>query len=296
MELIKLKVREQRYGAAATTEEIHAIKYSDVKKLTDWLKTDYGNGEIEPGKAVWFDPRVTFPRKKFQSSYPTNKLVGHIDKADILVVDPRKITEHLYIYAYEMKYNSAHDYYESERGGFNPRWYPEPPDISRHYIMYDLAVKVKDLHDTLYQNKSSKIIVDVKNINLGGDNYIDDAAYAKICGLFGSTQDDMKNLAMRLLTAYNYETEKVKIAMILNTHWNDWKRCGNKKQSVETKTLLQSVRRDFPNFDREDVIGQFQFWFKVVLENDDLPQAKCKVKDLIRLHMPGVPEFDIIKR
>src|SRR5688500_11828715 len=90
-----------RYVPTTAVEEKTYIENSKLESFKEWLK-NISNSKIEKGEKVFFDKLVTFPRRKFSSSFPDNKLVLSADKADVYVIDTGRITSNLYAWPYHI--------------------------------------------------------------------------------------------------------------------------------------------------------------------------------------------------
>lgn len=271
-----------------------------VEKITEQeLVTEEGINEFKaklealatsliiPNKTIIFDKSVTFPRSKFKTAFPDNKMVRDLEKADIIVIDKAK-TKLAFNYFYFQDYHLRSD------GNYTTNI--QDTKIIQKKVKR-LTWRISDHQLKTMEFLSSiegKIIIDVKDINISNDNVLDAAAMKKISQMFSSKQNDLINMGIRLLTAFDYKKDRVKIVCLLNNHSNEWRR-SNKKINVEVKTLLNKLSTDFPGWDREDALGKMQFWFKIVLEDAENEIAQNNVKELVKLYMPQLPEFKIIR-
>lgn len=248
---------------------------------------------IPDNSKVFFEPSVEFPRRKFTTLYPTCKLVNTVAKADIVIVDSDKLKKATYQYIGYKTYTPIsggrlqYDYYaKSPEPGIGPSLEVFTCDCSATHEKIDGINRLVDMITI------AKPIIDVKNVNVGSED-LSEEAMERLNDMFSSRSSDMVNLAMRMLTAYNYEQEKLKIVTILHNHWDAWYSC-NKKQSVEIKALIRKVELDYPGFNSKYGTSSLQFWFKLAMEHPDNQVIQDQLQLICEQNLHGVPKFKLV--
>lgn len=227
-----------------------------------------GKGKLEDGQNVYLDKCVVFPRKKFKTSYPNNKLVYDISQADVIV------TEQNSLYDFSRTYEDT--YYLLQNGNYGT--YDDQPGVVKPLEKLSIFSCSDDFHKKVIEyNKitDKHIIINSKELDFTTDNLLNEEAFEKICLMFKSSEDSMKNLAMTLLAAYDYRREYNKIAMLLCLNYSNWLACKDKKYNVEIKTMLKKVSDQYGSFHKMHPDNCNAFWFRIIREHpEDLMMFK----------------------
>lgn len=288
IQTIKVNVRDfsggYSYGYNSTpnpvTSEVSErefLKLSDYDKFRDFIK-NVETKQLEEGDKVYFDPKAVFPRKKFRDTYSENPIVMRADKADAIIIDKGALLNE-FSCRYSASYTKLQDGTWCYTNHLSNSYYSaaiiqaQPAEVMDVLHFYrDEKLTWIDRINFLYQCAGK--FVDISDINLSSEETLDTKAFDKISKMLESGTDDMKNLAVRLLTAYNYESEKHKIALLLHLNWENWRKTYKKKISVDVKTLFRKLSLDYPGYD-SSYGNHLAFWSRVSLEmpNDEVVQA-----------------------
>lgn len=229
-----------------------------VKSLDPYVK------KLLPGQKVFFYDRVMFPRRKFQKKFRENKMVNSPEKADVVIIDKG-------ILGRDFSYFSNQEYYPLKTLGL---YSINANDVDRdkslptfkgtsHYYGISTSL-VKRANDVLLMK--GKPIMDVKYLNLTSEERIDVEAYEKLTRMLTSNDILMKNMALNLITAYDYKKDKTRIAMLLGSNWMGVG--GYIKKNVEVASLLRKLEIDFPGWQYSSNYGN-EFWLKAAIESPD---------------------------
>lgn len=304
MEIKKRTINMRRWdyvgGATPYTAKfvnVEAVTYEDYKVVYDSIVYIKANiTELPKDAKVYFDKTVTFPRRKFTSLYPENSISRTLEHADVLVIDEANIIRSFpYVHPetivpFEIgKYRSTSEYAYTQRQ-VEPAIGPE-----EKFILFS---QVSDILDRLeYLGKAiemEKKIIDVNSLNVGTEE-MTLSSVDRVSKMLASSDSEMINMGMRILTAYDYNKEKKRLAIILNENWSNWRRCAVKKPSVEVKTMLKKLETDYPSFQREDNMGQMEFWLKIYLEDPTDEIIGKAVNNLMNRNFRGLPKFKIVR-
>jgi hypothetical protein len=140
------------------------------------------------------------------------------------------------------------------------RTYYNPQDfVDDKYHCFTGVEQVRESVERFNNMTEGKTIVDVKTIDFDSGLTMDREAFDRISRMLGSGDDELKNMAMRMLTSYNYTTEKQRIALLLRKNWKSWEANKNKRLNVDTKALLHKIQSDFYGFSWTNMLNKFMF-------------------------------------
>jgi hypothetical protein len=280
------KVSTNGWGTNQTTQttmEDHEVFHkNDLQDFKDVVTHYKGSTSFSPGQKVMFDKQAVFPRKKFKEAFPDNKIVTKLKEADILFVDFQQLKK-------EFQYFYTRTYVQYPNGNYEQKGYGNStsqglPEFEFYVTWHPQErERIRDRVNFIYEAiDSGKALVDVKYLSIPSEVSLTAEAFERISQMFGGG-DDMINTAMRILTAYDYNKDKSRIGLMMKIHGPKWKSCGNKKVSVEVKTLLKQVSADFPGWEYQGT--DMNFWFKMALENQYDPIIQKAFQEWIKSHV-----------
>jgi hypothetical protein len=85
--------------------------------------------------------------------------------------------------------------------------------------------------------------IDVNDLNNDNGEIMNDEAYDKIGSMLSSRTPDMMNLAIRMLTAYNYEQNRFKISKLIYNYWDGV--TSYVRKNVEIKAMINKYNKEF---------------------------------------------------
>lgn len=281
-----------------TTNVEDYIDESEVEDAKKVLKNIAVNiKELPNNKKVYFDQSVTYPRAKFRSSFPSNKITYNIDKADVIIIDGTKIGSYLTrgFYCTQIKKVNLPNVTDAWTYSYHTDPLQHPTEKKRVYIK-GYGVTLDDLEERLntVYSMEGKMILDVMNLNIPSEETLNQEAMDRIGQMLASQDSSMLNMGLRMLTAYNYDSESAKIALLLNKHWYNLRR-SKKINNVETQALMNKLRLEYTGFDCEDPMSRMRFWFKLALAKPDEPEIQNEVMNLTRSTFPNLPKFKLVK-
>lgn len=106
-----------------------------------------------------------------------------------------------------------------------------------------------------------------------------------------SDDDNMKNMAISLLTAYDYETERRRIALLLGTHWNYMYRAA---RNIEARSMLRKLDIDYPGWNNGHMynIGS---WVKMMTEVPEDPVVVKGFNMWVKHNWAEAPDVKLVK-
>lgn len=266
----KIMVNHYRYhdGSFVKTEETEVIKTSEMETFKTWLKDlPTSTKSLVKGQKVMFDKNVIFPRRKFQKAYPGNKIVNNVKDADVIVIDKDTLKKKYAGWYWSAEYNEC-----TNGHWFISGYYPiamikkttATTGVTEHFITMNPGVeaiikKINDLYDLDGRN-----VMDVQDLHLPSEEHLTVDSYERISKMLGGSDDSMRTVAMNMLTAYNYQEESKKIAILVNFHWSKWMNMRVKKENVEIKSMLRKLSVDFPTM--QQGVNSPRFWLQIGLD------------------------------
>lgn len=294
IEVIKLKVNSpylQRDGINRHTINKFEDKEYVLKENLDELKSkipDIKLGKLEDGEKVYFSSDVSFPRKKFKSTYPNNKIVYSVEEADTIIIDYGSMKHSIgYFWANDLvllqdgSWCQSHYISNINYTGLIPANPQEMKTVvSMHYRGVKKALEIGKVLGY------SKKYVDIASINLASEETLNKEAFERINRMLSSKEDEMKVMGMKILTAYDYNSEKHKIVLLMHLNWMNWASTRKKKMNVELKSLLRKLEIDYPGFqyNRSHDSG---FWMRMSLEHPNDPVVQTAFNSWFKKMVPG---------
>lgn len=270
------------------------IDGKDIDEFKKWFE-NIQFSDFVVGKPTFFDKKVKFPRRKFQKGFSTNKLVGSAGDAEVVIIDKCLIKSeidgiHQRIF-YPCKQDNTYCYYAHCPEVLQS--YKKTEFVSHYYSYRGKGDEINALIQRLNElyEIDGKIIVDITDLSLKSDEVLDVEAYDRLSKMLSGTDDNMKNMAIRLLTAYDYDREKYKIVLLLKEHWHNWQQVRNKKQSVETLSMFRKLSLDYPSYE----YYSNEFWIKAALEYPDDPVVQRAFNHWIKTMYAKAPDVKIVK-
>lgn len=251
------------------------IKVNDKRELIAYIENKFNSSKIESlpdNSKVYFSKNVTFPRSKFKASYPTCSIVRDKSKADVVIIDRRKIRDDLgmltvkkvrrlsdgsYVDADLVKGKDMKDAVKSDLGLTveNGKY------INILCSYWGRLTSLADFTKVISVPDQAKYI-DVNFLNNSNGAIMDDEAFSKIDSMLESRTNDMMNLAIRMLTAYNYEENRFKISQLIYQHW-DYVRSWVRK-NVEIKAMMNKFNKEYGMIKGRSyysrIMGDGRFW------------------------------------
>jgi hypothetical protein len=241
---------------------ISAEQINEVKSVINELKVRSLRGDE---KSIYFDPSAEFPRKKFKEYYPSIPIKSY-KNASCIVVDIRELKGWVSrLYCYE---------YENDGTGWGRRLTGTSPKITLHcnpFYNYDNERDKRTIGNVVKRLNfiialTGKDLVDVSSLTVKTDNHLDDEAFDNIDQMLESPTADMNMMALRMLTAYDYQKYKARIAVLLNNRVTRIKRRGgNASSSIEIKYMLNKLKEDYPHYEWTGA----SFWLLMAADNPD---------------------------
>ena len=281
-------------------KQLNIIDEGDLEIYKDYINLLCRNTtkSLNPGEKVYFDSSAVFPRNKFRKTMPDNKIVVKPEKADVIIVDIRTLkssVSYFPIYTLEKTVKGTYkDFNVSSAvlsGSCNPV-------VSRKVCLSTWNNTIDKTYErslVTYKFEGKKIM-DIKDLSLPSEERLTPESFEKIGMMLGGTDDTMRNMAVSLLTAYDYEVDKARIALLMHMNWSKWKSSCSKKVNIEMKTLLNKLRLDFPGYDY--MHDNNSFWIKLALDNHDDEMIQSAFNLWIKSQYPQAPDIrlQIVKK
>lgn len=249
MEIKKIKLKEKWWSNGASGERFSEREYieeSELEKLNEGIKTLVFSSLPEKGN-VFFEKSAIFPRTSFREKYPNHKIVNDIQKADIIICNPDLKDYKLYNSLYHLIPHSING-----EDGYNQLSWSEVHNNLKSYpnhikipILYKLNMveRCRIENFELYFSKKLVLSTSLSQSSMGR---ITDENIQSIKSLFESNNEDNINMAMKMLTVFDFDADKFKIAMLMSTVMPYWQR-SKKSMTVEVKAFLKKLNANFPN-------------------------------------------------
>ena len=247
---IKLKHSKFNQGISAWETQFHDEEVYEEEETKNFVREFKNNAkkDLTENSKVFFHKSSLYPRKKFKDVYPTCRIVRKIEDADFVILDICNVA-------------NTHDLYffDCFKIGDNEHWeriYYNTV-LPHNIVKKSFAMCKNYKEEYLFDKKmiemealSKKNYVDVNKLKIPGTNDFDLDSRNTISAMFESRSPDMINLAMRMMTGFDYEKNKNKIGLFFCEHFHSWRRMYKKKISVEIKTLLKKLDTDFYGYRR----------------------------------------------
>lgn len=290
MRSIEILDIKEKNGASGGITERKVFRQKDYEDFQEWLR-GIKLGTLVPNKNVYFHEGVVFPRKKFKAQFPENKMVYSPEKAALVVIDKKALEAEFNGYVgfsrYVLNWDGTYtDEYllRTQNSGVIENF----PSSWRVGIDCSFGVKINEL-----LAMDGKTFVDVSSVSLPSEHVLDKEAISRIEGMLSSHDSNMVNMALNLLTAYDYSKEKSRIVMLLVRYKQNLER-SNKKYNVEIKSMLRKLNIDFPGY-RNRYMNEIGFYLRLAAENPDDLIIRKTFNDHLRHVMPGFPPIKIAK-
>jgi hypothetical protein len=236
--------------------ESSTIKIDDKKEFLDFIKNKFNkliHKSIPDNSKVFFSKNVVFPRAKFKESYPTCTIVRDQSKADIIIIDKSKIRNNIgsigsskFVLLSNSKYISMSEYKDKELRDFLKVQGIEKVKNSRSITVlssyWSRDFELNNLSDILVTSDSIGY-VDVNSLNNTNGSIMDDVAFEKINSMLESRTPDMMNLAIRMLTGYNYEENRFKLSQLIYNHWDSIS--SYIRKNVDIKAMINKYNKEY---------------------------------------------------
>jgi hypothetical protein len=260
----------------STYEAVSYAEYEAWKNEMKGLETE----RIEEGDVVYFEEGVVFPKKKFKEYYKTCKIVNNIEKATCVILNTAQfIAAHSHFW--------CHNFFKLKSGeyinDYNEKHFPAQDIEPGVYKFYYQGTEIIKAARYLVLLTNEKKLVDVKDISFDSGLELDQESYERIGRMLGSSDDELKNMAMRMLTGYAYTTQKHRIALLLHTHWGSWEQNRNKRINIEVKSLLKKIELDFPRFRWTQ--NDNSYWFETTLQYPEDEVVQGAFSAWVRKHL-----------
>lgn len=203
-----------------------------------------------------FEERLIFPRKRFKQKFPKNKIVFSIDEADVFVMDTRKFERSMETWRVSTICGVEKPPIKGWRTGY---WYhasnlsakdlPQDTGESRKMLNiseHELEQKKNSMNNMLTILEKGVRVVDFRAVKFSSENSMDQESFDRIKAMFNG-EGEMMSLAMNMLTAYDFESEKLHMALLLHGNpINNWRWNKDKKSNVEIKNFLKQLEASCP--------------------------------------------------
>jgi hypothetical protein len=266
-----------------TSEDVMMISHEEVESSRKLFKTIKTQESIPVNTNVYFSATAVFPRRKFREMFKDNKL-STLEKADVVVMD-MKDTERRMGRLY-----SSH-YVQGANGVLERTWRVPDPSGRPTFRFLDSG----PTHEKLLQEINAlpdKIVVDLKNVCLPSTERLDKESYDRICRMLNATDINMRNMALRLLSAYNYDEEKETIALLLGVNWPNAQVA--EMHSVEIKSMIRKLDMDFDSW-RWWSHKPLSHWIKESYLHPDSEIFHELMNNALRKEWPGAPKVKMVK-
>jgi hypothetical protein len=240
------------YSRSAT---YNLIKVNNKKEFVTYLKEKLENILIEKlpdNVKVFFSKNVSFPRAKFKEAYPTCSIVRDEKKADVIIYDKSKLKNSIgELTTLECRKLSDGTYVESSLAATKEMkevFSSEGVELvgrNKYYILstyWQNFTSLENVVPIILSTDNAKFI-DVNSLNNENGEIMNDEAYEKIDSMLSSRTPDMMNLAVRMLTAYNYEKNRFKISKLIYYHWDSV--TSYVRKNVEIKAMINKYNKEF---------------------------------------------------
>lgn len=289
VEVVKIKevyVSWAQLDRKSTEREEDVLLYSDLEEFSKWIKKIKTVPFKGKGK-VFFEEKVKFPKRKFIKAFPEAKIVTDPDKADIMIIDHSKLkSEYVYIYHSTLYKCDGENCWTRNKAYTGV----DPNHPSQEFYTYGDPVKIAARINKLYK-MDGKEIVDITDLSLPSEEVLDEDAYERISKMFTGSDSNMHEMAMRLLTAYDYSRDKAKIAMLVSLGYTAWVHNRNKKMTIEIESLLRKLDLDFPGYQ----YGSLPFTLKMCAENCEDPVFQKAFGMWVKKQVHGIPDVKLVK-
>lgn len=231
------------------------IKINDKKEFISYIENKFKNiviKKLPDNTKVFFSKEVTFPRAKFKEAYPTCSIVRDEKKADIIVYDKdklrnavgsltlgicRALSDGTYIDSELATQKEIKEVLASEKLEIVGR--SKIQILTSYWGRYSALETIVPL---IMSSENAKYI-DVNDLNNDNGEIMNDEAYEKIGSMLNSRTPDMMNLAIRMLTAYNYEQNRFKISRLIYYYWDSV--TSYVRKNVEIKAMINKYNKEF---------------------------------------------------
>lgn len=259
----------------------YTYRYEPVEKLLNKLRDFKPSAVLKDGMKVYFDKSVIFPRRKFTSSFPNNTIAKSAATADIVMLDVKRLgleynyyskyTAHIdgdsiYRFNYEYRSSKGEKYYVGAIG-------------NKEVAEKNLA-RLKALGSFDFDK-----IADGSRLSTKSDLTMDADAFEKISTMLSAGDDEVIGMGLRMLSAYDYDTEKVKISMLLCLHESNLRKSTVNKNSIEVRTMLDRIKREYGTFHRMGEHAMSRFWFNIILDHPEDMIVSRKFSDFMKRYV-----------
>jgi hypothetical protein len=286
---------QQQRNHTITENDRWIISEDDINKYKKTIKSLKGNiKSIPPKKRVYFESSVLFPRRKFTKYYPDNKVTFKAENADIIVIDPKKNDSEISrYYCQDLVPCGGPDKYT-----YSDYHHIATSTVKERFIVCNSETEANNIIKRINSlpEYEGKDMIDVKYICAKSDEVLDVEAFERLSMMLSGTDEAMRVMAMNLLTGYDYEKERYKIAMLLNLNWGFWSNTRDKKMNVEIKTMLHKLDQDYPGYNYQGY-GQFsnKFWLESALTYPEDKVIQKAFNIWVKRMWPECPNIKILK-
>jgi len=252
--------------------DLLVVTKDEYEVFTSKSKSYTTERELMKGDKVYFMSNVLFPKKKFKESFPENKIVHDIDKADVIIIDKMSLDEFL-------KRKIQFGNYR-----IDPTSNVYTIDYSNLGHILSQPYYEKEVERTVEIDKIlDKRLIDITDINLSSDNVITEESYKSIGQMLGASDPEIIQMGMNILTGYDYDKCKSHIRLLIALYWENWIRSPKRKTNIELKTILRKIQVDFRNI--TELKHSPSFWFTLILDSPNDVIVIAAFNDWIRTHI-----------
>lgn len=246
------------------TNERIIILDKGIEKWRNWANGVTANTtKINDGDKVYFLEDVVFPRRKFAKKFTKNKLVTSVEKADVIVVDSNRLVTKLgwYSHHYDRDFYSLND---GRYSGDHACKLRDGKDDFKGQVYHSEKI----LKECIEMMTNAKKIIDIKNVNLPSEEVLDEESFERIDKMLSSSDPQIVNMGMNVLTAFDMERDKFRMSILLKLNWMNWM---NKKDkpNVEVRGYLNKMKKEFPEIEQQHGDSINRYWLNLILEHPE---------------------------
>lgn len=281
------KIRKWTYNTKEISlkESILVLKSNlDLKSIIKNILNHCKSNELEklePDKKVYFTKPISFSRKWFKNTYPTNKIVFDIKKADIIIIDSFKLKDFSpYHHSYYTIFSDNSLYLGNI---LQSSYYNISTEIASQIVHNgnDKIIFSGDIGEEMdnlcyiYENMDKlQFITTGKLFSEGAD--LTEENFQNLNQFLSSADGELVNLGLKLIPGYNYYKYMGEFALLISLANHNLVRL--RKKTVETEAFFNFIKDNYPNAfpvaysayrQKENELSNAKFIIKLKLENKE---------------------------
>lgn len=221
---------------------------AEKNKILDNVK----KGTFSPKGIFYFDSSVLFSRSKFRELFPEAKITYSPEKADHYICDITKVKENLKLGI--MRATRSYALIPVETGitpegdkiieQFISEQYSHLFQHDSLYMTTALNDELRAIFETIDEIANSKNVILPNEIPLSSGSNLDESTFYTIEKLFTSGIAANVQLALSMLSGFNYENSKARIAILYFKYFHNVN-ASDLKMFVDLRTILSRLKMDF---------------------------------------------------